>query len=329
LLSTVLDRHRGALRAALVVAAAGRAMAAWLLASSLGSLVIFPLAFSVLALSRASQVARNALLPAAAPPGRALVSANSSLAKASALSGLVFVPVGWAVIQALGAATELRLAAVVYLAGAVPALTLPATRERGADRDWRDARGDTRPLGVRRTVVANAGMRFLGGFLVFHLAFALRREDLGTVGLGLVLAAAALGTLGGAIVSGRAGQRVREEVLVISALIAAGVFAIAVGLLFSVPLAALLVFVFGVASGASKLALDALVQRDIHPAARGWVFARYETALQLSWVLGALLPVAVALPAELGIGLVGAGSALLALLYAAGRKRTRRTEHRH
>ena len=43
-------------------------------------------------------------------------------------------------------------------------------------------------------------------------------------------------------------------------------------------------------------AFDALVQRYVPPAAQGRAFARFETRLQLVWVVGALIPVIAAMP---------------------------------
>jgi hypothetical protein len=322
-LARVLDRHRSGLRSALVISAAGRAALAWLLAPYLDSAWLFPLAFGVLVLSRAALIARGAILPAAAPEGRSFVSANSSLAKVSALAGMVIVPWGLALVFTFGPGAELRLAAVVYLAAALPAVRLPAGRGARAARQWMEARGDSRPVMVRRSIVATAGMRFLVGFLAFHLAFSLRRQSVGAIGLGLLIGSAALGSLLGGVLSGRLRRSVEEEGVITSSLAVAGGAGIGVGLWFSIPMAAALTFAFGVASGASKVAFDSLVQRRTPEAARGWVFARFEVGLQLSWVAGALIPVAVAIPVATGITAAGAAAGTLAAIHAAGRMRRR------
>jgi len=56
----------------------------------------------------------------------------------------------------------------------------------------------------------------------------------------------------------------------------------------------LLAFVIGLAGGAGKPAFDALVQRYVPTAAHGSGLRRFETRLQLVWVIGALVPVWVA-----------------------------------
>jgi hypothetical protein len=326
ILSGVLDRHRAGLLLALAVSVVGRSACAWMLAPRLGTLYLFPLSFGILVLSRAAQVARGAILPAVAPGDRSLVAANSSVAKAGALAGVVFVPVGWGVIKTLGSAAEVRLAALLYLIGVIPALRLPAGRGARTRHLRKEARAGRRPTAVRQAMFATAGTRFVSGFLVFHLAFAVRREDLGTIGLGAVIAAAALGTLLGGVLAGRTGRTLREEAIVTVALAAASAAGIAVGLLFTLPLAIALLFALGIASAWSKIALDSLVQRDVGEVTRGWVFARFEAGLQLSWVVGALLPVAFALPADVGVILAGTACALFALTYHLGRMR--RTVHR-
>ncbi|MDQ3165860.1 MAG: hypothetical protein M3Q17_06855, partial [Actinomycetota bacterium] len=56
-----------------------------------------------------------------------------------------------------------------------------------------------------------------------------------------------------------------------------------------------------------KLSLDALIQRDVPESVRTSVFARSETLLQLSWVLGGFLGILVPLtPPQIGLGVTAA-----------------------
>jgi hypothetical protein len=166
-------------------------------------------------------------------------------------------------------------------------------------------------------------MRLLVGFLVFHLAFALRREHFGTLGLGALVGSAALGGLIGAIVAPRMRRALREEGIIVAALVIAGITGLVVGRFFSLQSAAALVFAFGAASGAGKVAFDSIVQREMPEGARGWAFARFESLLQLAWVAGAVVPLAVTVPAGGGVLAAGAAANVLALLYVAGRGRVR------
>ena len=323
LLSRALDRSAASLRGALVLAAAGRALAAWLLASRLDSLLLFPLAFAILVLSRAALIARGALLPAIAPEGRSLVRANSSLSKASAIAGIIAVPLGLVILNFFDAPTELVVAAVVYVLGVVPAARLPAPQRKRALVERVEARAAARTMTVRQAVLATGGMRFLVGFLVFHLAFALRREDLAAVGLGLLVASAAVGSLAGAFVAPRLRRRLKEEGIIVLSLVAGGLAGVLTGARFSVVSAAVLVGVFGVAAGAAKVSFDSILQRDISEGARGWAFARFEAVLQFAWVLGATIPVVLTIPGAAGVVAVGILANFIGLVYVVGRLRAR------
>ena len=323
LLSRALDRSASSLRGSLIVAAAGRALAAWLLASRLDSLLLFPLAFAILVLSRAALIARGALLPAIAPEGRSLVRANSSLSKASAMAGIIAVPFGLVILNFFEAPAELVVAAVVYLLGTVPAVGLPAPQRKRALVERVEARAAARSMTVRQAVLATGGMRFLVGFLVFHLAFALRREDLAAVGLGLLVASAALGSLVGAVVAPRLRRRLKEEGIIVLSLAAGGLTGVLTGMRFSVPTAAALVGVFGVAAGATKVSFDSILQRDISEGARGWAFARFEAVLQFAWVVGGTIPVLLSIPGAAGVVAVGILANVMGLIYVIGRHRAR------
>lgn len=320
-LSRVLDRHRGSMRIALVFAAVGRGVLAWLLSTRLDSALLFPIAFGVLVLSRATLVIRGALLPSLISEEGSLVEANAALSKTGAAAGMVAVIPGLILTKWISAPLELLLTAVIYLIGVVPALRLPSARGRRALSDRLGARQALRSLSLRQAVVVAAGMRFLVGFLVFHLAFALRREDFGSVGLGLLIGSAAIGTLGGAILAPRLRRRLREEGILLLTMIAAAFAGLLVGYWFSMQSATVLVFVIGTSSGAAKVAFDALVQKGTSEAGRGFAFARYESILQLAWVLGGLVPLMVAIPS--GAGVVGTGlvALFLSFIYLLGRRK--------
>jgi hypothetical protein len=324
LLSRVLDLHRAALRWALLVAAVGRGALAWTMATRLESLYLFPLAFGILLLSRAATVVRGAVLPHLVPEEDSLVAANASLTRFSAVAGMVAVGPGLLVVRFIGDATVLVLGAIVYALGVLPAFRLPAPKGRREAVETLSARALARSVEVRQATVASAGMRFLVGFLVFHLAFALRREDTDSIGLGLLIAAAAVGGLVAAVVAPPLRRRMREEPIIVASLIAAGVAGLAVGRWFSLYAAAGLVFVIGVTSGTAKLAFDAIVQRVTPEGGRGWAFARFESILQLSWVAGALIPLLLPIPAGAGVVAAGVIAAILASVYALGRSTVKR-----
>ena len=68
-----------------------------------------------------------------------------------------------------------------------------------------------------------------------------------------------------------------------------------------------------------KLSFDSILQRDAPDANRGRSFAQFETRFQVTWVVGAFIPVAITMPAYVGyfIVLVVAGTATFS--YVIGR----------
>ena len=63
-------------------------------------------------------------------------------------------------------------------------------------------------------------------------------------------------------------------------------------LLFGLTSAVICMFVTGSANSLGKIALDAVIQRDVDETLRSSAFARSETFLQLSWVVGAAVGIA-------------------------------------
>src|SRR4029453_10157668 len=99
-------------------------------------------------------------------------------------------------------------AAATFTAGGVLALSLPrplgsprpGPREPAAERDpmgRRMARLARPPGRVRLARTANTCVRAVGGFCLFLLAFELRRQGVGTAGLGLLLGGGGGGGGGG------------------------------------------------------------------------------------------------------------------------------------
>jgi hypothetical protein len=72
------------------------------------------------------------------------------------------------------------------------------------------------------------------------------------------------------------------------------------------------------------MAFDAIVQRDAPDANQGRSFARFETRFQLVWVAGAVLPVAIPLPAGIGLVLIAGVAGFAAFTYLGGLRTARR-----
>jgi hypothetical protein len=171
---------------------------------------------------------------------------------------------------------------------------------------------------VRLARTASASVRAVGGFSLFLLAFELRRQGVGTAGLGLLLAGVGVGAVAGAFLLPRAARLVQEEGLLGVGLAASGLTALLLAGRVGVASAALAGLAMGGGVAAARLGFESLVQREVPPAGRGTAITRAETTFQLAWVGGAVVPVALALPT--GPSLVVAGLACLAAAtaYAAG-----------
>ncbi|MBZ4320139.1 MFS transporter [Streptomyces huiliensis] len=204
-----------------------------------------------------------------------------------------------------------------------------AWRERRAVRDRRPKPG-LRTVGrsVLHALQANSALRMLSGFLTFFLAFLLRVHPLSGLSpafsLGMVAVAAgggnALGTAIGALLRSRGPEKTIAVVLT-AALASTVVAAVLTNAFFIVLVAA----VAGISQALGKQSLDSLIQRDVPEEVRTSAFARSETLLQMSWVLGGGIGILLPLNGVLGMAVaagflaLGVATAVRGLLTAARR----------
>lgn len=340
LLGRLLDGRSGASRVAMIVALVLRTVLAWLAATRLNGLLLFPLAFGLLVCSRVHGISRSALVPELVGSGRDLVPISGRMARVVAVGGTVGGLLGVAVQKLFGGGGALRLAAVVFLVGAMLATTVPALHDawhRGAQAGAGDegprpvaaARPQRRqaqrwPVArVRLARAASAATRAAGGFVLFLLAFALRKRGVSTVGLGLLVAGIGAGGLIGAFMVPRLGRRLREEGLLAFGLGLTAVTALLLAGRVGVVTAGLAGLIVGTAAAAARVGFESLVQRDVPAGVRGTTITRSETVFQLSWVLGAVIPVALPLPSGPGLLAVGTACALAVVVYLVGLLRLR------
>jgi MFS family permease len=334
LLGRLLDGRQGAGRLVLSAALLLRAVLAYLAVSRTQSLLLYPLAFGLLVCSRVHGISRSALVPELAGPDpdgrppRDLVAVNGRMARVAALGGTLGALLGVGLDRLLGGGAVLWASALAFAAGGTLALWLPAATPRRAtvavDRgrsdalDRRAARLARPPSRVRLARTASASVRAVGGFSLFLLAFELRRQGVGTAGLGLLLAGVGIGAVAGAFLLPRAARLLHEEGLLGAGLVASGLTALLLAGRVGVASAALAGLAMGGGVAAARLGFESLVQREVPPAGRGTAITRAETTFQLAWVGGAVVPVALALPT--GPALAAAGIACLAAAgaYAAG-----------
>jgi MFS family permease len=338
LLGRLLDGRSGASRMAMIVALVLRTVLAWLAATRLDGLLLFPLAFGLLVCSRVHGISRSALVPELVASGRDLVPVNGRMARVIAIGGTVGGLLGVAVQKLLGGGSVLRLAAVAFLVGATLATAGPALhdawhragpgdrREEPAGSEASRARATSRrwPVArVRLARAASAATRAAGGFVLFLLAFALRKRGVSTAGLALLVAGIGAGGLIGAFLVPRLARRLREEGLLAFGLGLSAVTSLLLAGRVGVATAGLAGLIIGTAASAARLGFESLVQRDVPLGIRGTTITRSETVFQLSWVLGAVIPVAFPLPADPGLLAVGTACVLALGVYVFGLLRLR------
>lgn len=347
-LGPAMDRIKGGHRFMMILAVAARSVLALVMAFNMQSLLLFPLAFSMLVLGKSHHIAKSAMVPGTVADQDGLVKANSRLSILSALSaGLAGIP-GVILLQLGGSAATLVLAALVFAGGVVLGLKIPATRVASGpagDEEKIELRG----AGIILAASAMGYVRGVIGFLTMMLAFELRggvdpgptaagveighqiREALGlgrielasggapTWHFGVVLVAMGAGGLAGAITSPHLRRMVREERILAGALGAVAVVGSLAALVGGLVGAMLAAAVVGISGQLGKQSFDAIVQRDAPEANLGRSFSRFESRFQLVWVVGALIPVVVPIPARIGFLFIALASAFAAISYWLGR----------
>jgi MFS family permease len=321
LIGPFLDRFSHGRRWAIGATMALRAFACWVLADAVqrgDSAVLFPAALTVLVASKAYGVTRAAAVPRVLPDRLTLVRANSRISLASVAGAAVSAPLAVGA-SSLGAQWSLRYAFLVFVVGTILAILLPRRVDSSAGEDeasmsalgMQEPSRPRMPHSVAIALRANTGMRVLSGFLTMFMAFLLRDkpfpgwEDRPALLLGLVIGSAGLGSTAG-IALGSVLRRIRPEVTVVATLLADAVVAVLVTVLYGLPTAVLLGLTAGLAQSLGKLSRDALIQREIPERRRSATFARSETLLQLSWVVGGFIGIVLPLVPQLGLGVAAA-----------------------
>ena len=334
IIGPLLDRFRHGRRWSIAVTMLARAFLAWVLAGAVGnqSFSLYPAAFGCLVASKAYGVTRSATVPRLLPEGGTLVAVNSRISLAGIVSGALGAGLA-AGISTFSLAWSLRVTFLVFCVGTVLALRLPARVDSTTGETLTTiSLDDTGPIPRRRSVGnavvialrANGALRAFSGFLTMFFAFLLREHPIGdlepAVAFGLVAAAAGLGSTVGTTIGSRLKARpdfvIAVVLTILTAAAVAGAFAYGIVTVVAVAAAA------GLAQSLGKLSLDAIVQRDVPEAVRTSAFARSETVLQLSWVVGGGIGIALPLNGRLGLTLAAAG--LLAMLAITLRDLSRR-----
>jgi len=282
-----------------------------------------------------------------------LATLNARLGLLASLSGFVFALPAVIILKLAGAPGVLWACAAVFVAAVVAGSRLPVRRlarvsgpkRRGAigdgrgvptvehapdtDQGWSDEQRDLaafRPIAGTQVILALTPMSVLKGllgFLTFLFAFGLRREGAATWWFGLLIGALTAGAVIGVLLVGRIRRVLSEQQMLTGSLWLVAVAGLLGWLFPHQALQALVAVAVGAAGAMAKPSFDALVQRHVRESDQGRAFARFETRLQLMWVLGSLVGVVLSLsiPAGnlvlCGVAIVGALSYMSALRTAA------------
>ncbi|WP_244894172.1 MFS transporter [Planobispora rosea] len=313
----VLDRFRSGRRFVMAGTLFGRGLLCFAMAAAVVSedaFTIFPAALAVLVLSKAYNVSRAAIMPSVLPADIALVTANARVALFALVSAGVAIPVGAGISAWLGAEWVLRAAMLLFLFQGVLAVRLPRhvdspdleEVQEGGDRParWRTML-NVGPV-VSESMKANVAIRFYSGFMLFYLLFLVQEKKLPglapTVTIGVLAVAAGAGGLAGAGVASWVRSHSPQIIVLITlalAMAATVVAAVVFGLWTAVAVALVAAF----AQGLGKLALDAIVQREIGEEVRSSTFGVVEAFLQIAWVVGGLVGLLLSLFADGPAGL--------------------------
>jgi hypothetical protein len=317
LLVIPLDRA-GPRRWISLLAALVRAVVAVIAAANVESLLLFPLALTLLVASKVHAITKNGLTIAYADPDEGLMQANARLGRVAVGGAVWAAPFGFALLKLFGAAGPMLLAAAVYAMSAALTLRLPRPRTGG----------EGPPVGPRGRVsslalpaIGAVGMRAASGFLLFLMAFALRRGGQPAWWFAVLAGSAVAGGFLADLVAPRFPRTVREESMVVSCVLGAGLIASVAFEWYTLAVLAVFAAVAGAATEFGRLAFQALMQRAAPEGAVGRVYVRYELLFQLAWVAGAFLPAVLPIGFRTGILILAGFYLLLAGVYYVRRGR--------
>lgn len=166
-------------------------------------------------------------------------------------------------------------------------------------------------------------MRGLSGFLVFLVAFGLRREHAALWWYGLALGASGIGSLLGLVVVSRLRQRLSEQQILLSSIWLIAVAAIGAAVWGTMLAQVALALCVGFAGSLAQPSFDAIAQRYVPLQAQGRAFARFATRQQLVWVLGAIIPVVISLAFPAGDVMMAAVAGAGGVFYVTSRQALR------
>lgn len=317
LIGPFLDKFSHGRRWAIGATFAIRGFLCWVLAGAVAadSALLYPAALGVLVSSKAYGVTRAAAIPRLLPENFTLVKANGRVSLAGVVGGALAAPLAGGAAY-LGAEWSLRLAFLIFVAGTIAAILLPSKVDSSEgeqpvtlrpDLTGGARRGTNIPPAVAFALRANCGPRWLSGFLTMYMAFLLRDQPLpGWEGkeallLGIVIGGAGAGNTIGILLASVL-KKINPAVTVVLALVADAAMVGLGALFYGVLALAGLGLVAGLAQSLAKVSLDSTIQSGVPVSVQASAFARSDTTLQLAWVVGGFIGIALPQSARLGLG---------------------------
>ena len=298
-----IDRVRGGRRLIVQGVAASRIVLQLLMVPFADDIALFPLVFLALVLQKTYTVSKSALVPAVVRNDAELVEANSKLGVIAGVAGVVAVAPAGALQLTIGSSATLVYSALLFGVALFMALGLPEEL-RVDDHEPSAATAVEPTVGLQLGWVAMMLLRAGVGFTLFLLAFWFRGEPNEKTLLALAIGLSSLGTMVGNAIAPRLRRALHEERMLVVALAVPAVFGLAATIVggpgFGIAVAAAVNF----SAAIGRLSFESIVQRDGPHANRGQAFAQFETRFQLAWVVAAVLPVLLDLPAQVGFALL-------------------------
>lgn len=315
LIGPFIDRAPGGRRLIIQLTAIGRALIFVAMVFHLDDLLLFPLAFGVMVLQRTYNVSRSALIPHVVNNKTELVEANSKLGLiAGAVGALAAGPEG--ALAAISPKLSLSLGVLIFIAAVVSASSLPRGVVKHEEKSVEQM--EQHNVLLRSAGIAMSLIRAAIGFLFFELLFWLRENNYNNLWIGIVIGASTAGLMLGNGLASPLRDRLREELMLSSAIVMVAVGGLVAAVFGGVGAAIALAAIVNIASGIGRMAFDSIVQRDAPGATQGRSFARFETRFQLSWAIAGVIPVLLTFPGRVGFLTVGLIGVLAGMLYIEG-----------
>lgn len=289
-LGPFLDRTRGGRRLLFMASCAGRAVLCLFMAANIKGLVLYPLAFGSLVLSKGQNIAKSSLVPTVVDDESELVRANSRLQLISVLAGTLGAAVAAGFLKTVGGSWVLRAGAFVFVGACIASYRIPRAQRVG-EPETTEQRRELHSSSILAAGSAMGLLRGAVGFMTFFVGFLLKQQKEAAWVYGFVLAMSATGNGVGVVLAPLLRRRIREEWILSGSILVPAVLLVFAAR--SSGRVSLSIAAFSIASGAAcgRLVFDSLVQRDAPDAARGRAFARFETRFQIVWVVGGVLAV--------------------------------------